>query len=124
MARTPTNTFLPLLESPRPMTKINASHPTKQVIYIVIQAATSNDTHTFKIRGSYQSLKDANNKVVELWEGEARLRKGRESHGTKGDGRLWWSAESNELGDMTMATIKKSELIKESGEVEKVWLDD
>jgi hypothetical protein len=88
---TPKNTFLPLLESPRPLTRINASQQTKQVIYIVIQAATSNTTHTFKIRGSYHSLKDANNKVIELWEGEVRLRKGREAHDTKSDGRLWVS---------------------------------
>ncbi|KAE8453138.1 hypothetical protein EG329_012325 [Mollisiaceae sp. DMI_Dod_QoI] len=121
MSNAPTTTFLPLLEL-QPPTKVETTHEPKQFIYIVIQATTSsNSTHVFKIRGSYDSLKDANKKVIALWEEEAMSKKGYGSRGVKSDGRFWWHIESTGKGDKMVVRIKKTELTLETEGSAKVW---
>jgi hypothetical protein len=95
----------------------------KQYVYTVIQATSDPyRPSTWDIRGTYTSLKDANNKVISLW-GEPDSPEGREEGQEKGVeewGGIWWKAEDGE-GDFMEAKVERLRVKPESGKVALEW---
>lgn len=72
--------------------------------------------------GAYTSLKDANNKIIELWYASDYVGSNYEeaSDTMEEDGRTSWEAIEGE-GDVTKTWIEKQVLIEETGGEAREW---
>jgi hypothetical protein len=68
-----------------------APPPPKQYVYAIIQATSDPyQDSTWDIRGTYSSVKDANNKVISLWEPKSDMKNAEKEKGVEEYGGILW----------------------------------
>ena len=121
MAPSPQPKPEPHLGTPRPQMKLDLD---VRHIFIVTQAGITPTTEpTFTVIGVYSTLVDANNKVVELWEGEKQLWQGGAEESKEKEGTIWWKAE-DKWGNKMEVRAEKRELVSGGIGKEKRWGKD
>jgi hypothetical protein len=67
----------------------------KQIVYLLVLQMKSKDGSKYKIAfmSIFASLKDANNRIIQLFDSNFRKELGTVNRGVDGDGALWWIME-------------------------------
>jgi hypothetical protein len=121
MAPSPPPKPEPHFGTPRPQMKLDLD---VRHVFIVTQAGITPTTEpTFIVIGVYSTLVDANNKVIELWEGEKQLWQGGAEESKEKEGTIWWKAE-DKWGNKMEVRAEKRELVSGGTEKEKRWGKD
>jgi len=95
--------------------------PPEQYIYIVIQTTSGPwQESTWNIRGTYASLKDANNEVISLWKQEPDMRGSGSEKGIDQWGCIWWNFKDLE-GECMEAKVERLMVKPESGNPSQGW---
>jgi hypothetical protein len=95
-------------------------HPANYAFIVTQSSITPHSEPTFSIIGAYSTLVDANNKVIELWEGEKQLWQGGAEENTEDDGTIWWKAQ-DQWGNKMEVRAERTELVSGGTGRQKQW---